>query len=79
MMNIWRQNVSLHDEEPPETEMVHDDDSKAVTVEQPLDRSPAAGHFWGAPDLECSLMSLRELYLEEISFYYLYLMALLRR
>lgn len=45
MMNIWHQNVSLHDEEPPETEMVHDDDSKAVTVEQPLDRSPAAGHF----------------------------------
>lgn len=31
-------NLSVHDEDSPEAEMVHDDDSKAVTAEKTLGR-----------------------------------------
>lgn len=31
-------NLSVHNEEPTEVEMVHDDDSKAVTAEKTLGR-----------------------------------------
>lgn len=32
MKNTWHEDVSAHDEKLLETEMVHDEDSKAVTV-----------------------------------------------